>query len=74
MLNFQGLFGNRYILLAIALLLLFQLAFTYLGFMQVLFRTTAINAAIWGRILLVSASVLFLVELDKALIRRCRRA
>ena len=73
-LNFQGLFGNRYILLAIALLLLFQLAFTYLGFMQVLFRTTAIDAAIWGHILLVSASVLFLVELEKALIRRCRRA
>ncbi len=72
-LNRNGLLGNRYALYAVGLLLLFQLAFTYLPFMQTLFGTAAIDAGIWLRILLVAASVLFIVELEKALVRRWRR-
>jgi len=69
-LNRAGLLGNRYVLLAIGLLVLFQLAFTYLGPMQTLFRTTALDAATWARIVLVAASVLVLVEVEKAVLRR----
>ncbi|MEA3273776.1 MAG: cation-transporting P-type ATPase [Pseudomonadota bacterium] len=69
-LNRQGLLGNRYVLLAVGLLILFQLGFTYLGPMQALFGTASISAAIWGRIVLVASSVLVLVELEKALVRR----
>jgi magnesium-transporting ATPase (P-type) len=69
-LNREGLFGNRYILMAVVLLLLFQLAFTYLPPLQTLFGTTAIDAGVWGRIVLVASSVLLLVELEKALVRR----
>ena len=69
-LNRAGLLGNRYALLAVTILLLFQLAFTYTGPMQALFGTTAIDAADWGRIVLIGSSVLLLVELEKAVIRR----
>jgi len=67
--NWAGLTGNRYVLIAVAILMNFQLAFTYLPPMQTLFGTTAIDVGIWLRILLVSSSVLFLVELEKAVIR-----
>ena len=68
-LNLRGLFGNRYILLAIGVLIVFQFCFTYLFFMQSLFGTTDIDPSVWGRIILVASSVLFLVELEKAVIR-----
>jgi magnesium-transporting ATPase (P-type) len=66
----QGLTGNPYALLAIGLLILFQLAFTYLGPMQTLFSTAAISLSHWALIILVASSVLFLVEAEKALLRR----
>lgn len=72
-LNRAGLLGNRYVLYAVGLLILFQLAFTYLPPMQTLFGTAAIDAGVWLRILLVAASVLFVVELEKVLVRRWRR-
>jgi len=68
-LNRAGLLGNRYVLLAITLLIVFQLGFTYLDPMQVLFGTAAITPAAWGTIVLVASSVLVLVELEKAVIR-----
>ena len=43
---------------------------TYLGPLQSLFGTTAIQATDWGRIVLVASSVLLLVELEKAWYRR----
>ncbi len=73
-LNRAGLLGNRYALLAVGLLILFQLGFTYLPPMQALFGTAAISLAIWGRIVLVASTVLFLVELEKALVRRWVRS
>ncbi len=68
--NWAGLTGNRYVLIAISILIVFQLGFTYLGPMQALFGTTAIDFHMWLRILLVSSSVLFLVELEKYFVRR----
>jgi magnesium-transporting ATPase (P-type) len=69
-LNRAGLLGNPYVLYAVGVLLLFQLAFTYLPPLQTLFGTAALDAAIWVRIVLVASSVLFIVELEKALVRR----
>ncbi len=65
--------GNRFALPAVALLLLFQLAFTYLPPMQQLFGTAPIGALAWMLILLTASSVLFLVELEKLWLRRFRR-
>jgi len=72
--NWAGLTGNRYVLIAIAMLIIFQLGFTYLESMQSLFGTTAIDIEIWLRILLVSSSVLFLVESEKYFVRRMKIA
>jgi magnesium-transporting ATPase (P-type) len=69
-LNLRGLLGNRYALFAVAMLLLFQLAFTYFGPLQALFGTASIEPGVWVRIVLVAASVLLLVELEKGLVRR----
>jgi magnesium-transporting ATPase (P-type) len=67
-----GFSGNRYVLFAIVLLLLLQWGFTYLEAMQGIFGTRAIEAVIWLRIVVVSSSVLFLVELEKYILRRRR--
>ena len=69
-LNYAGLFGNRFVLIAIGLLIVFQLGFTYLGSLQALFGTSSLEFGTWIRIVLVASSVLFLVELEKAVVRR----
>jgi magnesium-transporting ATPase (P-type) len=68
-LTVSGLFENRYVLYAIGLLIMMQLGFTYLGPMQTLFATTAMNAEVWLRIIIVASTVLILVELEKWLLR-----
>jgi len=68
-LNWNGFTGNRYVLIAITLLIVLQLGFTYLEPMQSLFGTKAIDIHTWMRILLVASSVLFLVELEKYFVR-----
>ena len=62
-----GLTRHEYDL--IVLVVLFQLAFTYLPFMQTLFRTEPLNLDTWITLTAVAASVLVLVELEKLLIR-----
>jgi magnesium-transporting ATPase (P-type) len=71
--NWAGLTGNRYVLIAIGILVLIQLGFTYLPPMQSLFGTAAINFNTWVHISLVSSTVLFLVELEKYVVRHMNR-
>ncbi|PIX55379.1 MAG: carbonate dehydratase [Zetaproteobacteria bacterium CG_4_9_14_3_um_filter_54_145] len=66
----EGLTGNRYVLYAIGILLFMQMGFTYFEPMQYLFATTAISLEAWLRIIMVTSSVLVLVEVEKYLIRR----
>ncbi|MEJ1356487.1 MAG: cation-transporting P-type ATPase [Candidatus Sedimenticola sp. (ex Thyasira tokunagai)] len=68
-LNRTGLFGNRYALIAIGLLILFQLGFTYLPPFQKLFGTAAITFSTWLVIIATASSVLFLVEAEKWVFR-----
>jgi hypothetical protein len=60
------------VLIAITVLIILQLGFTYLEPMQSLFGTTGINFSIWLHILLVASSVLILVELEKYFVRRAK--
>jgi len=69
-LTFRGLTENRYVLYAISLLIIFQLAFTYLGPMQTMFGTSAMNIDAWLRVIVIASSVLFLVEIEKLLFRK----
>jgi hypothetical protein len=48
----------------------FQLLFTYARPLQRLFETRPLDAETWLRIVLVGSSVLFVVELEKLVIRR----
>ncbi len=66
----SGLTGNKYVLMAIATLIGFQLMFTYLAPMQKLFGSASIGSEVWLLIVLISSSVLFLVELEKYFVRR----
>ncbi len=65
-----GLLGSRPVLIAIALVIFFQMLFTYVPFMQMLFDTAAIGWAEWTAIVLVSSTVFFLVEGEKAVVRQ----
>jgi magnesium-transporting ATPase (P-type) len=69
-LNKRGLFGSFYVGIAIALVLAFQLVFTYAPFMHTLFGTAAIRPLDWLVIVLVASSVLFIIEIEKAILRR----
>jgi magnesium-transporting ATPase (P-type) len=71
-LNRNGLFGNRYVLISIAIVLLLQLVFTYAPAMNTFFKSEAINFDSWARIILLSSLVLFIVELDKFTYRKRR--
>jgi calcium-translocating P-type ATPase len=64
-LNWFGLVGNHYVLFAIAILLVFQMGFTYQTHLQMLFGTASIDPIIWLVIIGVASSVLFLVEIEK---------
>src|SRR3569832_2592490 len=69
-LNQHGLLGNRYILAAVVLLLLFQLVNTQKRPTQTKNGTTDITWSDWLRIIAIASSVLFVVEIEKALLRR----
>ena len=66
----EGIFGNGYALAAIGLVAGFQFLFTYAPPMQKLFKTAAINPAAWVRIIIISTSVLVLVEIEKYFLRK----
>jgi len=66
----EGLFGNKFVLMAIGVLIVLQMGFTYLPLFQTLFGTIGIGWLDWLLIVWVSSSVLFLVELEKMLFRR----
>jgi magnesium-transporting ATPase (P-type) len=68
-LSVRGLFGNRYALLAVGVLVPLQLAFTYLPVMQTLFGTAAIDLEAWGWVIGFGAALFALVELEKAWLR-----
>jgi magnesium-transporting ATPase (P-type) len=72
--NWRGLTGNRFALLASAILILLQLAFTYVPGMQRLFDTAALDSGAWVLIALFGVAVFLVVEAEKALWRtRARR-
>ena len=68
-LNRQGLFGSRAILISVVVVIAFQLLFTYAPPLQHLFATRPIGLDAWGRILGVTVWVLVLIELEKWVVR-----
>jgi magnesium-transporting ATPase (P-type) len=66
----EAFLGNRYALIAIAVLGLAQLGFTYLPPMQQLFGTAPMDLAAWWRVAVLAAGVFLLVEFEKVVLRR----
>ncbi len=62
--------SNPYAWLSIGLLILMQLAFTYLPVMQTLFHTAAISLAEWGLITAMGVVLFVVVEVEKAFWRK----
>jgi Ca2+-transporting ATPase len=60
-----GLFSNRVVFLGIAVIVILQLAFIYAPFMQAIFDTAPITAAQLGLAILVGASVIPVISLEK---------
>ncbi len=71
--NWRGLTGNPWVLIAIVVLLVFQLGFTYWSPLQLLFGTAALTLETWAVAAVVAASVFVLVELEKVLLRKLVR-
>ena len=71
--NWQDFSGNRYVLLSIAVLVVIQLAFTYVPFMQQMFGVVALDAVAWGLILGFGALLFIAVEIEKLALRGIKK-
>ncbi len=72
-LNLDGLFGSRAMWLAVGVLIVLQLLFTYAPLMNTLFGTVPISAEDWIRILAFGLLVFVAVEIEKLVRRRLAR-
>lgn len=68
--NLESLLGSRPALIAVLIVSLFQVLFTYAPFMQTLFGTAALGWADWVRIGAVSLVIYALVEVEKLMLRK----
>ncbi|MDX1693901.1 MAG: HAD-IC family P-type ATPase [Ketobacteraceae bacterium] len=71
-LSIRGLLGNRIIWFAIGLVLLIQIAWTYLWPMQFLFGSSALNATHWILIGAAGFGIFMIVEIEKMVWRHLR--
>ncbi|WP_298351485.1 cation-transporting P-type ATPase [Rhodoblastus sp.] len=71
--TWQGLFGSLPVLIAIGLVVIVQLLFTYVPWMQELFGTTALGHVTWTEVIAAGVALFIIVEVEKAFFRRARR-
>jgi calcium-translocating P-type ATPase len=69
-LNKDGILGSMPVLIAIFLVILLQIAFTYLPFMQYFFKTKGLMLSQWGMITIISMAIFFIIEVEKMVLRR----
>jgi calcium-translocating P-type ATPase len=72
-LSVNGLLGNKVILMGVAVVVIFQLLFTYTTLCNQLFKTAPISLSSWLNILLVSIGLFFIVEIEKIMINFYQR-
>jgi len=61
----EGLLGNRYVLVAIAVCLPLQVAYTHVPLMQAVFGSTALSVDEWLKVIAAGLFVFVLVEIEK---------
>jgi len=69
----DGMLGNKYVLIAVLVVMAFQLLFTYLPLMHVFFHSASIDIYAWMRILAAGSLVFVAVEIEKWWVRRFER-
>ncbi|MCQ9376875.1 cation-transporting P-type ATPase [Methyloversatilis sp. XJ19-49] len=72
-LTFEGVTGNRYVLLAILVLLVLQGLFNYLPAAQMLFGTAPPQTNDWWPVLVFGALLMVIIELEKLAVRSWAR-
>ncbi len=70
----QGFFSNRYAFIAAGTLIIFQLIFTYAPFMNTWFGTVGHDASYWLFSIAGGMAVFFIVELEKFLLGKRKKA
>ena len=65
-----GIFGNKTALIAVFIVIIFQLLFTYLPIMQTLFSTASISIGAWMRVIIFGMCLFLLVELEKYIYKK----
>ena len=68
--SMEGIFGNRYVLLAIAACVPLQLAFTHLPFMQSIFGSADLSLQEWCKVIIAGLMVFVVAEFEKYVMRR----
>jgi len=63
-------FGNKYLLLGLALAIILQLAVIYMPFLQNIFSTVVLTLSDWSKIIIVVSSVFWLEEIRKFIANR----
>ncbi|MGZ8201424.1 MAG: cation-transporting P-type ATPase [Methylosarcina sp.] len=71
-LSLEGLFGNRYVLMAIATCVGLQILYTHAEPMQALFGSTDLSQDEWLKVAIAGLFVFTIAELEKAVIRAFR--
>ncbi|PMR77540.1 HAD-IC family P-type ATPase [Billgrantia endophytica] len=69
-LSIHGIFGSRPVWIAIGLVLLLQLGWTYLPFMQTIFGSAGLSPMHWLVILVGSVAIFLIVEMEKWVLRK----
>ena len=65
-----GIFSNRTFWIGIIIMILAQLGFTYSPIMNTLFRSKPMAWADWGKVLLITFPIYFIIGLEKWLWRK----
>lgn len=68
-LNLEGIFGSLPVLISIGIVIILQIGFTYLPFMQEVFSTRSIPVSEWFVITIISIIIFLIIELEKWILR-----
>ena len=69
----KDIWANKWIYIVSGILILLQIGFTYLPFMQAWFGTSSLNIVDWAWILVGGLAVLIVMEIEKMIARGVRR-
>ena len=68
----RNFFVNKAAFVVIGILILLQLAITYLPFMNTIFGTTPISASAWGFPILIAVGIFVIVEIEKFVVKKLK--